>query len=153
MINKNLKKIFILMLCFGVGVSLCSCNDEKKEKIKVAEVAHSVFYAPQYVAIELGYFEEVGLDVELINANGADKVTASLLSKDVQIGLQGPEPTIYLNENLLRQKYESKSWTTPAKLLDDTYAEALPEDQFQSFEEYVTFVLEHEAAHRLRRRH
>lgn len=70
-----------------------------------------------------------------------------------QLRRDDPEPTIYLNENLLRQKYESKSWTTPAKLLDDTYAEALPEDQFQSFEEYVTFVLEHEAAHRLRRRH
>ena len=99
MINKNLKKIITLILCFGVCISLCSCNNEGKEKIKVAEVAHSVFYAPQYVAIELGYFEEVGLDIELINANGADKVTASLLSKDVQIGLQGPEPTIYLYKN------------------------------------------------------
>ena len=69
------------------------------KKIKVAEVAHSVFYAPQYVAIELGYFEEEGLQIDLFNANGADKVTSSLLSGDVQIGLQGPEPTIYLYKN------------------------------------------------------
>lgn len=99
MINKNLKKIWFVMLSLLVSLSLISCDNSGLEKVKVAEVAHSVFYAPQYVALELGYFEEVGLDVELINANGADKVTASLLSGDVQIGLQGPEPTIYLYKN------------------------------------------------------
>lgn len=62
-------------------------------------MAHSVFYAPQYLAIELGYFLDEGLEIELINSNGADKVTAALLSNDVQIGLQGPEPTIYLYNN------------------------------------------------------
>lgn len=99
MINKNLKKIvFVLLLISGI-VSLNSCDKNDLEKIKVAEVAHSVFYAPQYVALELGYFAEEGLEVELINANGADKVTASLLSGDVEIGLQGPEPTIYLYKN------------------------------------------------------
>ena len=99
MIIKNLKKIVCLLLLTAGCSSLISCDDNSLEKIKVAEVAHSVFYAPQYVAIELGYFEEEGLDIELINANGADKVTASLLSGDVQIGLQGPEPTIYLYKN------------------------------------------------------
>lgn len=99
MINKNLKKLWIIMLCFMGLISLNSCKENDLKKIKVAEVAHSVFYAPQYVALELGYFEEVGLEVELINANGADKVTASLLSGDVEIGLQGPEPTIYLYKN------------------------------------------------------
>lgn len=99
MINKNLKKICVIMLCFMMLISINSCKENDLEKVKVSEVAHSVFYAPQYVALELGYFEEVGLDVELINANGADKVTASLLSGDVEIGLQGPEPTIYLYKN------------------------------------------------------
>jgi NitT/TauT family transport system substrate-binding protein len=80
-------------------VSIVSCKENKIKKIKVAEVAHSVFYAPQYVALELGYFEEEGLEIDLFNANGADKVTSSLLSGDVQIGLQGPEPTIYLYKN------------------------------------------------------
>lgn len=95
------KKLTLLtiLLCFLMSVCLVSCERNNKTKIKVAEVAHSVFYAPQYVAIYEGYFEEVGLEIELINANGADKVTASLLSKDVQIGLQGPEPTIYLYNN------------------------------------------------------
>lgn len=94
-----MKKVFYIFIClvsvFCLG-ALTSCNNSNLTKIRVAEVAHSVFYAPQYVAIELGYFEEEGLDIELINSNGADKVTAALLSKDVEIGLQGPEPTIYL---------------------------------------------------------
>lgn len=93
---KKILKIFMFSCLVLVTICLTSCNKSKLTKIKVAEVAHSVFYAPQYVAIELGYFEEEGLKVELINSNGADKVTAALLSGDVQIGLQGPEPTIYL---------------------------------------------------------
>ncbi len=96
-----MKKIKFLIICLIILLlpTACSCKKDNKIKIRVAEVAHSVFYAPQYVALDLGYFEEEGLDVELINANGADKVTASLLSGDVQIGLQGPEPTIYLYNN------------------------------------------------------
>lgn len=64
--------------------------------IKVAEVTHSIFYAPQYVAKHLGYFQKEGLDVEFILTPGADKVTASVLSNDVQIGLAGSEATIYV---------------------------------------------------------
>ncbi len=91
-----MKKIIcylFLILCF-VGVT--GCKKSELEKIKLAEVAHSIFYAPQYIALSEGYFEEEGLEIELFNANGADKVTAGLLSGDIQIGLQGPEPTIYL---------------------------------------------------------
>lgn len=65
-------------------------------KIKVAEVTHSVFYAPQYAAHALGYFEEEGLDVELLLIPGADKVTAAVLSGDVHIGFCGSEATIYI---------------------------------------------------------
>lgn len=94
-------KYYFLIILLGLGFTLCliSCEKNKRTKIKVAEVAHSVFYAPQYIAIELGFFQEVDLDIDLFNANGADKVTAALLSGDVQIGLQGPEPTIYLYNN------------------------------------------------------
>ena len=95
----NKVKIFIICLILLLSVSLTSCKNNDLKKIRVAEVAHSVFYAPQYVAINLGYFEEEGLEIELVNANGADKVTSALLSGDVEIGLQGPEPTIYLYNN------------------------------------------------------
>jgi NitT/TauT family transport system substrate-binding protein len=64
--------------------------------VKVAEVTHSVFYAPQYVALSEGFFEEEGLNIELILTPGADKVTAAVLSGDVQIGFSGPEATIYV---------------------------------------------------------
>lgn len=73
--------------------------DNKKSdltKIKVAEVTHSIFYAPQYVAHSLGYFEEEGLDVEILLVPGADKVTAAVLSGDVQIGFCGSEATMYI---------------------------------------------------------
>lgn len=70
-----------------------------KKKIKVAEVTHSIFYAPQYVALSEGYFDEVGLDVELILTPGADKVTAAVLSGDVEVGFCGPEATIYVYQS------------------------------------------------------
>ncbi len=62
----------------------------------MAEVTHSAFYAPQYVAIEKGYFKELGLDVSLLLTNGADKTMSALLSGDAQIGLMGPEASIYV---------------------------------------------------------
>lgn len=65
-------------------------------KITVAEVAHSIFYAPQYAAISEGYFEDEGLEIELILTPGADAVMAAVLSGDVQIGFSGTEATIYV---------------------------------------------------------
>ena len=99
------KKIFIYVL-FAILLLIFACSvlfdfgknkkDDKLEKITVAEVAHTIFYAPQYVALEKGYFEDYGLDVELILANGADKVTAAVLSGDAEIGFSGSEATIYV---------------------------------------------------------
>ena len=96
-----MKKILILtitIVLLALGFILLKFNESKTElkKIKVAEVTHSVFYAPQYVAHALGYFEEGGLDVEIIVVPGADKVTAAVLSNDVQIGFCGSEATIYV---------------------------------------------------------
>lgn len=71
-------------------------EDNGLERITVAEVAHSVFYAPQYVAHGLGYFEEEGLDVEIVLTSGADNVMAAVLSGDAQIGFSGSEATIYV---------------------------------------------------------
>lgn len=90
----------------GIGVILVALislflifgNKEESnlKKVKVAEVTHSVFYAPQYIAHSLGYFKEEGLDVEIILTAGADKVTAAVLSGDVNIGFCGSEATIYV---------------------------------------------------------
>ncbi|MCI8446158.1 MAG: ABC transporter substrate-binding protein [Bacilli bacterium] len=92
----------MLPLLVVVIIALLSClylfrgKKSDLEKVKVAEVAHSIFYAPQYVAHSLGYFEEEGLDVELLLVPGADKVTAAVLSGDVNIGFCGSEATIYI---------------------------------------------------------
>ncbi len=71
-------------------------DNEKLQKVKLAEVAHTIFYAPQYVAIEKGYFKDAGIDLELSLASGADKVTAAVLSGDANIGFCGSEATIYV---------------------------------------------------------
>ncbi len=72
-------------------------NDTKElQKLSVSEVTHSVFYAPQYVAINLGFFEEEGLEIELINGGGADNVMTAVLSDQVDIGFAGPEAAIYV---------------------------------------------------------
>ena len=90
----------ILIVCVIIFMIQPSKKEEKLEKIKVAEVAHSIFYAPQYAAHKLGYFKEEGLDVEFLLTPGADKVTAAVLSGDVQIGFCGSEATIYVyNQN------------------------------------------------------
>ena len=82
-----------VMSLLGAG---CSSKDSGLDKIKLAEVTHSVFYAPQYVAIEQGFFKDEGIEVELLGAQGADKTMAALLSGEVQIGLMGPEASIYV---------------------------------------------------------
>src|SRR5574344_1883429 len=95
--GEYMKKIIvttILIVLFAIGAILIS--NPKDNKIKVAEVTHSVFYTPQYVADALGYFKDEGLDIELVLTPGADKVTAAVLSGDVDIGLCGSEATIYV---------------------------------------------------------
>lgn len=99
--GKILKKIIIslVLLVIIVFVTIFTLNHKKNDnltKVKVAEVTHSVFYAPQYVAHSLGYFEDEGLNVELNLVPGADKVTAAVLSGDANIGLCGSEATIYV---------------------------------------------------------
>ena len=67
----------------------------KLTKVTLNEVAHSIFYAPQYVAIEEGYFSEEGLDLTLITGFGADKVLTALISGEADIGFMGAEASIY----------------------------------------------------------
>ena len=68
---------------------------EELTKVTLNEVAHSIFYAPQYVAIEEGYFVEEGIKLELVTGFGADKVMAAVLSGDADIGFMGSESSIY----------------------------------------------------------
>jgi NitT/TauT family transport system substrate-binding protein len=84
----------IFVYCFGKKDDKKSGNNLKK--VTVAEVAHSVFYAPQYLADALGYFEDEGLDVEINLAAGADAVMSAVLSNDADIGFCGTEATIYV---------------------------------------------------------
>ena len=64
--------------------------------VKLSEVTHSVFYAPQYVAINLGLFEKHGIEIEMVSSQGADKVMTAVLSRQVDIGFAGPEASIYV---------------------------------------------------------
>lgn len=83
-----------------LGISLltgCTAPKKSQESTKVTlnEVAHSIFYAPMYVAIEEGYFKEEGIDLTLVTGFGADKTMTAVLSGEADIGFMGPETTIY----------------------------------------------------------
>ena len=87
-----LSLVCIMSVLFTVG-----CNkNEKLTKVTVNEVTHSVFYAPQYVALNKGFFEDEGLDIDFATGEGADKVMAAVLSGSVDIGFSGPEAAIYV---------------------------------------------------------
>lgn len=81
-------KIKNILLIPMMLFSLASCN-KNDNKITIAEVTHSLFYAPLYVAKNAGFFNDVGLDIDIVTTPGSDKVMAILLSKDAQIGLMG----------------------------------------------------------------
>lgn len=90
----------MMMPCFVMLFGLCclaGCEGSRYHlrKIRLNEVAHSIFYAPQYVAIEKGYFKKEGIDLELVTGFGADKTATSVISKEADIAFMGPEATIY----------------------------------------------------------
>ena len=99
-----MKKIIPFILSSVLVLSLLSaCGTHEQSgltKVILSEVAHSIFYAPMYVAIEEGYFEEEGIDLELVTAFGADKVTTAVISGEADIAFMGSESTIYVrNQN------------------------------------------------------
>ncbi|WP_099188896.1 ABC transporter substrate-binding protein [Tepidibacter mesophilus] len=93
-IRKNLALILSSLMILMLVTS--GCSNDNLTKITLAEVTHSTFYAPQYVALTEGFFKEEGLDVEIINTKGADKTMAAILSNEADIGLMGPEASIYV---------------------------------------------------------
>ena len=91
------KAMRVLLAGFLACAAQCGCGKETSGRTPVTlyEVAHSIFYAPQYVAIELGYFQEEGIDLTLVNGAGADKVMTAMLAGDADIGFMGSEASIY----------------------------------------------------------
>ena len=87
---------FNLLFFIGLLVLLTACNSSEATSIKLAEVTRSLFYAPQYVALENGFFEEEGLNVELQTTWGGDKTMTTLLSGHADIALVGAETSIYV---------------------------------------------------------
>ena len=93
-----MKKIcIVLCLCLAALLVLPGCAGEKQlTRVRLSEVTHSVFYAPQYVAMSQGFFRQEGLEVELTNGGGADKVMTAVVSGQADMGLAGSEAAIYV---------------------------------------------------------
>ncbi len=94
-----MKKLSLFMVAIMCALSMClvGCGGGRDENtIRLNEVAHSIFYAPLYVAINQGYFEDEGLKVELTLGNGSDQVMTALLTDAADIGLIGPEACVYV---------------------------------------------------------
>ena len=95
--KKKMKKLLTVILAILVmAMPMLGCKQTDKSTIRLNEVTHSVFYAPLYLAIENGYFEEQGIKIELTNGGGADASMTALLSGTADIGLMGPETVIYV---------------------------------------------------------
>ncbi len=90
------KYISLLALALALIALLGCAPSSENTKLVLNEVTHSVFYAPLYAAIELGYFAEQGLEIELVNGGGADRVMTAVLSGQADIGLCGPEAGVYV---------------------------------------------------------
>ena len=95
---KKIISLFSAVLLLTVSLTGClkATDSQKRTPVTLNEVAHSIFYAPQYAAIELGYFKDEGIDLTLINSAGADKVMTALISGDADIGFMGSEASIYV---------------------------------------------------------
>ena len=93
--------LWILISVLTISLAACNFGTQKAEnplkKVKVAEVTRSIFYAPQYVAIEKGFFKEEGLDVEITTTWGGDKTMTALVSDGADIALVGSETSIYVS--------------------------------------------------------
>jgi len=89
--GKLLKLLSLVLICLLIPFFGTGCQTEELTVVKLNEVAHTIFYAPQYAAISQGLFEEEGLKIDLVCGQGADKVTTAVLSGDADIGFCGPE--------------------------------------------------------------
>lgn len=92
-----MKKFFLTVMALVIMLfPLSACGNKDDGLIRINEVTHSIFYAPLYAAMNLGYFEDEGLTIELTNGGGSDKSMTAVLSNDADVGLMGPETAIYV---------------------------------------------------------
>lgn len=95
--NRVWRSVLAVVTAVAMLLIPAGCGEEEGlDKVRVCEVTHSIFYAPQYAAISLGFFEEEGIEIELSNGQGADAVMAAVLSGNMDIGFAGPEASIYV---------------------------------------------------------
>ncbi|MCF6138366.1 ABC transporter substrate-binding protein [Pseudalkalibacillus berkeleyi] len=94
-IRRHIVGAVTILLAVTIIAAGCS-NNSSNDKVRVAEVTRSIFYAPQYVAIEKGFFEEEGIEIDLTTTWGGDKTMTTLLSNGADIALVGSETTIYV---------------------------------------------------------
>ena len=87
--------VVLAVTALPLGVFAAKKDEAKLAKVTLNEVAHSIFYAPQYVAIEEGYFKDEGLDMTIITGYGADKSIPAVISGEADIGFMGAEASIY----------------------------------------------------------
>ncbi len=86
----------IFVVVFAASLAVTGCGKKDLVKVRLNEVTHSVFYAPMYIAMSQGFFEQEGIEIELTNGAGSDKVMTALLSGSADVGLLGPEAVIYV---------------------------------------------------------
>lgn len=95
--SKIISLVLVLVLVFSAAaILLTGCSRQELKTVRLNEVVRSIFYAPQYVALNKGFFEEQGLKIELATGQGADKTMTALLSGQADIGFAGPESCIYV---------------------------------------------------------
>lgn len=96
---KKIGAVYLAAMTLMLAVSGCGSEGKTtadgKTKVVLNEVAHSIFYAPMYVAIEEGYFDDAGIDLTLVTGFGADKTMTAVLTGEADIGFMGSESTIY----------------------------------------------------------
>ena len=94
--KKFISLLIVVLLITSVLLTGCSEKPTDIQKVRLIEVTHSIFYTPQYVAIEMGLFEKQGLSIELTNGGGADKCMAAMVSGEADIAFMGPEASVYV---------------------------------------------------------
>lgn len=92
----KLKFLSAALLIVFLFTGLLGCGEKESSVVKVNEVTHSIFYAPFYAAIELGYFEDYGIEIQLTNGGGSDKSMTALLTGQADVGFMGPETAVYV---------------------------------------------------------